>query len=80
MCKNVLNDQIFPSVDRFFYRDGTGIFQNDRAKIHLAQIVKEWFRENESSFSHMVWPQQSPDINPTENLWDTLEKSPNFSL
>lgn len=69
------------SISRsFFYRDGTDIFQNDRAKIHLAQIVKEWFRENESSFSHMVWPQQSPDINPIENLWDTLEKSPTFSL
>lgn len=45
------------------------------ARVHRTQTVKEWFRDNKISFSHMDWPLRSPDLNPVENLWDVLEKA-----
>lgn len=61
-----LNDH--PSIV-FFFPDGMGIFQDDNAWIHQAQIVGQGhgLAINES--------RPSPDLNPTPNLWDELEKT-----
>lgn len=37
--------------------------------------MEEGFRDDETSVSRMVWPAQSPDLNPSENIWDVLEKN-----
>lgn len=64
---NILNEQVIPSVDFFLPCPGTGIFQDDNARIRRAQSVKEWFREREMwSGLHRVQ---------TENLWSSVQKS-----
>ncbi len=75
---NILNDQVifhqlfFSSLKARAYSK-----MEYNASIHRAQIVKEWFREHETLFSHMDWPPQSPEsnLNPIENLWNVLEKT-----
>ena len=37
---------------------------NDKAPIHRARVVTEWFDEHENNVNHMPWPSQSPDFNP----------------
>ena len=64
---NILKDQVVPSVDFFL----------PYSWFHWAQIEKEWFREHETSVSHMDWRVKTSraDLNPIENLWDVLEKT-----
>lgn len=36
----------------------------------MAQIVKEWLMERETSFLHMYYLPQYLKFNPVKNLWD----------
>ena len=63
----------------FFFPGGSGIFQDNNAKIHRALVVSMWVvsgawghmsvREHKESFSHIKWSPQSPDFNPIESIW-----------
>ncbi|GFU64923.1 transposable element Tcb2 transposase [Trichonephila clavipes] len=69
----LLGDYLQPSM-LFCYPHGNGVFQQDNCTSHKSQLATGWFDEHSSDFSVINLPPRSPDLNPTEPLWDVLEQ------
>ncbi len=63
--KEILEHFMLPSADKL-YGDADFIFQQDLAPAHTAKGTKSWF--NDHGVTVLDWPENSPDLNPIENL------------
>ncbi|KAK3566845.1 hypothetical protein QTP86_004548 [Hemibagrus guttatus] len=59
---SIAADHVHPFMETVF-PDGCGLFQQDNAPCHKAEMVQEWFDEHNNMFEVFTWPPNSPDLN-----------------
>ncbi len=69
--QEILEHFMLPSANQLF-KDADYIFQQDLAPVHTAKSTKSWL--NDHGVGVLDWPANSPDLNPTENLWSIVKR------
>ena len=70
--KEVLKKHVVPNMRTAINQ--LAIFIQDNAPCHTAKSVKTFLYEEDVTV--MEWSAQSPDINPTENVWKLQNERP----
>ena len=69
-AQGYINQILQPEAVPFLQRHVPAILMHDNARPHVARICRQFL--NRSNVNVLHWPAVSPDMNPTEHIWDYL--------
>lgn len=72
MYKVILKENLLPSALSMFPNSGSWFFQQDNAPCLTARSIKVWMKDHQ--IKTLSWSARSPDLNPTENLWNVIKR------
>ena len=66
---NTLESALLPAIEAYF--PGRHRFLHDRDSTHTSKETQRWLQDH--SVNAYLCPVRSPDLNPIEMIWNTLE-------
>ena len=70
---SILHKGLLPIFSSGKMNKVNSLFMEDGAPCHSARATQHWLSQN--GINKLLRPSQSPDMNPTENLWGILDRN-----